>query len=97
MVPLFYDLIEDKDYLVRAACAKALPIMCKQAGAALSAEIFEDAFKRQVRDKNPAVIYNLLDSVEHVFSTMPDVFASVREDWVHIATMCKERGCWRMH
>ena len=97
VVPLFYDLIDDKDYLVRAACAKALLIMCKQAAVDLSAEIFEDAFKRQIKDKNPAVVYNLLDSVEHVFSTIPEVFATVREDWVSVATMCKERGCWRMY
>lgn len=28
VLPLFYDLVEDSEYLVRAACAQVLPTMC---------------------------------------------------------------------
>lgn len=55
-MPLFNDLVEDSDYLIRAACAQALPTMCSLVEKNYSKELFSTAFQKLMNDPNPFVL-----------------------------------------
>lgn len=72
VLPLYIDLTEDKDCLVRAACAQVLPTLCKLAWKEYAAEVFGPPFKKLLKDPNPFVVQHLLESIENVLPCFGD-------------------------
>lgn len=56
VLPLFNDLVEDKDCLVRAACAQVLPTLCNLAWQEYAVDYFRPAFDKLLKDPNPFVL-----------------------------------------
>lgn len=81
---MFIDLTEDKDCLVRAACAQVLPTLCKIAWKTYAIDVLGPPFKRLLKDPNPFVVQHLLESIEHGLTCFGDHISTIFEDWVQI-------------
>lgn len=56
VIPLFDELVEDKDCLVRAACAQVLPTLCNLIWQENVVEYFSSALGKLLKDPNPFVV-----------------------------------------
>lgn len=88
--------MEDKDCLVRAACAQVLPTLCNLIWQENSFKFFGSAFGKLLRDPNPFVLQHLLTQVELIIEAFEDKIAEFSSLWVSIAETCSSRGCWRL-
>ncbi len=81
VLPLYLDLLNDKDYKIRVASAKALPKLCELFGRQNACDVFAQTFLNILKDPNPYVIQALLTNINFDL-ILPKDLSVFQQRWV---------------